>query len=468
MKTQALLLVLVLLAVGASSKKLQLNAKGESVLLFWPGDFSQTHQETCAIAITNKTIWRIKDWKVYGSQPLPVGTTAAALIYNYASTALWLGFSVQDTITWWSTSYSCQEPFDPGFQHPSFSFPGTIWDRGLTVRPEDNQLQNLATFIGDNLLVRFGFDQGTGWPFIAEKYSLPVSFPGASRTVVGFGKGLPFSGTTTPSLVVAREIVTNAGSTGELILIDPTKSHSHPVLRYMPNIAGWQSHYTSKSVAAIALINPFGQVQTGTCLGFIPGIDQPLSISIPWTATQRWSSAVAWTQISATSSVGMFLVGQAQPGGPLTLRYVYMGNNGTFYLLDKRETFNETDPLWIPETFAFISAPSHAGSDDNEIFFTAQNSKGPVLFDVLINPIPADELKKVAKDSPQAPILSLQEKRSVLCDSASPCQLLSPTNICHSDCCQTYLPPQSSQFKSVCCKDCNLGNCVGDPGKCVH
>jgi hypothetical protein len=68
-------------------KEFQINAPGESIKGFWPGDQQINPGERCAIATTNTKVFRIVGGRASG-QTIH-GMVAAAGIYNQATTAMW-------------------------------------------------------------------------------------------------------------------------------------------------------------------------------------------------------------------------------------------------------------------------------------------------------------------------------------------------------------------------------------------
>jgi hypothetical protein len=435
------------------------------------------------VAITQTKVVRIIGFGTEQyQQTLSTNIRAAGIVYNSATTALWLGVADdQGTITWLMSDINCQTEFKGEWDYPVFSFPGTIWDIAVTQRQKNNGQHAITTFIGDNLMVEFGFDEGIGQPIVARKFKLPWSFSSATRSVVGFGDGLPFPGSQTPSIAIARQITVGNQTTGELVLLDQQKKHP-ATTRYFPNIRGWQSQITSAgTVSAIALIDPFDSLDVGFLLGFAPGNDQPLSIQFPWHPNQRWSSGLAWTRVDASTTIGLFLVGSGQPGGPLAVRFVSMTNDGNFTLLPDVHSINSSSPLWIPEAPSFISSPATLSEPFSELWFAVQSTDGPVVYTI---PYPNVEsiIKRYQKNKhPEAlptrptkseattsPVAFPFSKSATLCDPTPSCKLLSPDNVCQGKCCQTILPPGKHGLVSLCCRDCNLGNCVGNPGTCIH
>jgi len=403
---------------------------------------------------------------------------------------MWLGIAEDDgTITWYMTFVNCQSKFDRMQGYPSMNFPGTTWDVAITKRVGTGAF-NMPTFIGNNKIAVFTFDQGTGIPQLQYTVKIPWNFVSTkTRTVVGYGNSFPFPGSSSPSLAVARELSDGKNQTGELLLIDPDTGHA--TVKYLSNIRGWQSGPLSANseddtdVAAIALIDPDPGDSNGFILGFLPNKGQPTAIPYPWKPSQRWSAGVSWTSISQTEWLGVFVVGTAKPGTTsLTLRFVVITTSGSFALSPKAVPIKTSKPVWIPDTPSFLSAPADLESQNSLLWFSAQNKDGPVIFVIpypnikeILQPLyatnfttPLSEHQYDKGSTPWVPHFSSEEsqKRSVLCDTKSLCKLLSPGDDCGSKCCQTYLQSKPHQFISACCRDCNLGNCVGDPGACVN
>lgn len=67
--------------------EIQINAPGDSIVGFWPGDYTMTSYERCAIATTKSQVFRIQNG-VVKAQTIP-NMTASAVIYNSATTAYW-------------------------------------------------------------------------------------------------------------------------------------------------------------------------------------------------------------------------------------------------------------------------------------------------------------------------------------------------------------------------------------------
>jgi hypothetical protein len=462
-----MLLLVLCLFVPLFAKEVQLIAPNETLTGYWPGDMTMTDQERCSIAITKSKVFRIIGFNNNPkSQTLPTNTTAAAVVYNAGTTAYWLLVADnKGTITSMFSDINCQTPFRPEWDYPVFKFPGTQWDSAVTRLNPNRAGQTTATFIGDNLMVEFSFYDETGQPYITNQLKVPWTFDTTPRTVVGFGDALPFPGSSKPSIAVARQDQTDSKGTGELVLIDPSKK-SPPVIRYFPNLRGWQSTITKSGVSAIALIDPSEGESMGYILGYAPGQDQPQTIPFPFNATERWSTGASWVVLSdQTSGLGIFLVGEQAPGGPTYFRFVSQ-TNGNFQLLPTTLPLTSDSSTWISDTPSFISAPTTFNNVRKYLYVSAQRIKGPVVFQV---PFPKlSTLLRPGGSRTQTHLLQRQ-KRSVLCNSSEPCKTLTPAKSCSSDpaCCQTYLPPGGSRFMSACCQDCNLGNCVGNPGQCV-
>lgn len=481
------MLILCAWAPLGQGYEVQLPSGSESLTGFWPGDLSVSESNRCSCAITATHVYQIKNGQVAVSQTLSSNTTASGVVYDPASQAMWLGVATQDgTITWLKTDMNCGSEFVRKTGYPLNHFPTTKWSTVVMERDGDGGI-NTPYFIGNNEIIKFSYSLDR--PTLNYTRGLPWNYPNAKfQTVVGLGSALPFDGTNFPTLAIARQVSDGVNHTGEVLLIDTITQRV--AFRYFPNIRAWKSGKTaSGAVCAIALIDPEDPGDDGYLLGFLPTRSQPKSIRFSWTSSRRWSTGVTWSKVDQDTVEGVFVVGKEPPGETfVTLQFVRLNAKTGDFSLTRSVNVPVSERVWIPDTPSFISAPVDAHATNKLLWFTVQNSKGAV---VVVIPSPTAVMESESdretngedRDnhknhnehnkhfSPFQKTFPFTTPRvgAVLChETDTPCNTLSPTNICGTSCCQTFRPAGKHKFVTGCCKDCNLGVCTGNPGKCQH
>lgn len=474
------LLTLILVPLG-EGYEVQLPSGSESLTGYWPGDLSLSEPNRCSCAITATHVYQIKNGQVAAKQTLSSNTTASGVVYDPASQAMWLGVATQDgTITWLKTDMNCGSEFVRKTGYPINHFPNSKWSAVVMERDEDGGI-NTPYFVGNNEIIKYSYSP-TDRPIFNYTRGLPWNYPHAKfQTVVGLGSALPFDGTNFPTIAIASQVSDGVNHTGEVLLIDTVTQRV--AFRYFPNIRAWKSGKTTKGdVCAIALIDPEDPGDDGYILGFLPTQSQPKSIRFPWTSSRRWSTGVTWSKIGQDTVEGVFVVGKAPPGETsVTLQFVQLNAKTGDFSLTRSVNVPMSEPVWIPDAPSFISAPADAYSVNKSLWFTVQNSKGAVI---IVIPYPAvamldenkreknDESQRDSKDSSpvqKSSTFNAPHFDAVFChETDTPCNTLSPTNICGTSCCQNFRPAGKHNFVTGCCKDCNLGVCTGNPGKCAH
>jgi hypothetical protein len=486
------ILLLSLIAMNRADE-LQLSAANEDLLFYYNGE---THWATpCAVAITKTTAFFIQNPfeanQVITPVTLPAGTTAAGAIAqtdSHSTIGVWLGTAAPSGTISWAFSGDCKTVAPPSV---TYNYPGVTWNQAVNWRPEiyPGETESgwiITAFAANNRFLEFEIDIVGNMlaPSPDGDFPLP-SFTGAVHTVVGYGQGAPHTANTPyVAETLTRQISAQDSHTGELALIDPNSHGPIPAFRYFPNIRGWQAGIKQDLNAvgilfALALIDPEPGNTLGYILGFLPSLDQPKTIEYKFDnpLTDRWK-AVSGGFVFQAGPSGLIayttiVTGTAKPGGDLALRTVVFDNGaGTLTLLPTPTIINQTNTSWIPDTPSFLATRTYLG-DPDWIYFSAQRPAGPVIFRIPFTAPTASELSTLLKKT-QAPS---QYKEGFVdnsiggakdCDSQKLCRMLNTDPDCGSMCCNAIPPPPGSHhFSVICCSDCNCGNCVNNPGKCV-